>query len=109
MALHACGSDHGKEEKTLCWHVSSDEGVADHEYVNFRNHERIANEARALKLVSRNTTIPVPKLLDHGVLPDGRQYLITEYIHGKLLSQISGQGCLSPVGNIHTESADSTP
>lgn len=109
MALHACGSDRGKEENALCWHVFSDEGVADHEYVNFRNHERIANEARALKLVSRNTTIPVPKLLDHGVLPDGRQYLITEYIHGILLSQLSSQGCLSPEGSNHTESTDSTP
>lgn len=53
-----------------------------------RNHERITNEANALRLVSEKTTIPVPQLIDHGIHPDGRQYLITKRIHGTLLSQL---------------------
>lgn len=45
------------------------------------NHERITNEAEALLLVSRETAIPVPKLIRHGTLPDGRRYLVTESMH----------------------------
>lgn len=51
-----------------------------------RNHERIANEAEALQLVSERTSIPVPQLVDYGVHPDGRQYLITQRIDGVTLS-----------------------
>lgn len=56
-----------------------------------RNHERIANEAEALKLVSKRTTIPVPRLIKHGVHPDGRQYLVTELIRGKSLDKFIGE------------------
>lgn len=65
-----------------------------------RNHQRIANEAQALTLVSTKTTIPVPKLLGHGVHPDGRQYLITEFIKGITLNQLSEREC-SYLGGQH--------
>ncbi|PSR77355.1 kinase-like domain-containing protein [Coniella lustricola] len=68
------------------------------------NHERIANEARALKLVSTSTTIPVPKLLGHGVHPDGRQYLTTEFIEGITLNQLSERPC-SFLGEQHYDSS----
>lgn len=68
--------------------------MTDESQVLTRNHERIANEARALTLVSTNTTIPVPKLLGHGVHIDGRQYLVTELIEGITLNQLSEQECL---------------
>ncbi|KAH7381196.1 hypothetical protein DE146DRAFT_793189 [Phaeosphaeria sp. MPI-PUGE-AT-0046c] len=57
------------------------------------NHERIANEAEALEIVLQKTDIPVPRLLSHGSLPDGRQYLITEYIDGVILSALAHRGC----------------
>jgi serine/threonine protein kinase len=58
-----------------------------------RNHERITNEANALKLVSQTTTIPVPRLLDYGCYPDGRRYLTTEYIDGARLDTVAKRGC----------------
>lgn len=33
----------------------------------------------------------MPKLLDHGALPDGRQYLITERIHGVTINQLRAE------------------
>ncbi|CAH0023378.1 unnamed protein product [Clonostachys rhizophaga] len=65
------------------------------------NHERITNEAKAMELVSRNTTIPLPRLIDHGEHPDGRRYLITERIEGLTLSEIQRRGCLRPLGQSH--------
>ncbi|KAI9046427.1 hypothetical protein LZ554_009560 [Drepanopeziza brunnea f. sp. 'monogermtubi'] len=59
------------------------------------NHERIINEVKALQLVSEKTTIPVPKLLGHGALLDGRQYLITERIDGVTLNRLRGEDCES--------------
>jgi serine/threonine protein kinase len=67
------------------------------------NHERITNEAKALGLVSNHTTIPVPKLLDHGIYPDGRRYLVTEFIQGLTLKNLRMQGCLRIEGQKHTE------
>ncbi|OAA57247.1 Protein kinase-like domain protein [Cordyceps fumosorosea ARSEF 2679] len=52
------------------------------------NHERITNEAKALELIAKETTIPVPRLVEHGIHPDGRRYLITERIDGVPLSTI---------------------
>uniref|UniRef100_A0A8H7NQ26 Aminoglycoside phosphotransferase domain-containing protein n=1 Tax=Bionectria ochroleuca TaxID=29856 RepID=A0A8H7NQ26_BIOOC len=65
------------------------------------NHERITNEAKAMQLVSRNTTIPLPRLIDHGEHPDGRRYLITERIEGLTLSEMQRRGCLRPPGQSH--------
>ena len=59
-------------------------------YSLFRNHERIANEVRALQLVLKDTTIPVPKLIDYGAYSDGRRYLVTERIDGVTLNRLLG-------------------
>ncbi|KAI0103251.1 kinase-like domain-containing protein [Nemania sp. FL0031] len=67
------------------------------------NHERITNEAKALVLVHNKTTIPVPRLLEHGQLPDGRRYLVTEFIDGLTLKGMHSQGCLKGAGQKHTE------
>jgi hypothetical protein len=68
-----------------------------------RNHERITNEANALKIVSQQTTIPVPKLLGHGEHPDGRRYLITEFIEGVPLYDFPRRGCSRPTRQRHTD------
>ncbi|RAL66489.1 hypothetical protein DID88_006179 [Monilinia fructigena] len=65
------------------------------------NHERIINEVNALKLVSEHTTIPVPRLLDHGINPDGTRYLVTELITGIPLTNVLGAGCLQVFGQKH--------
>ncbi|KAI9048943.1 hypothetical protein LZ554_006793 [Drepanopeziza brunnea f. sp. 'monogermtubi'] len=67
------------------------------------NHERITNEAKALKLVSQQTSIPVPKLLDYGEHPDGRRYLVTELVPGVTLNSIKKRGCSMAIGKEHTE------
>ncbi|TGO61516.1 hypothetical protein BOTNAR_0128g00250 [Botryotinia narcissicola] len=69
------------------------------------NHDRITNEVNALKLVSQNTTIPVPRLLDYGVNPDGTRYLVTELINGVNLNNLHALGCLVRAGKKHTEEA----
>ncbi|TGO42031.1 hypothetical protein BHYA_0013g00340 [Botrytis hyacinthi] len=69
------------------------------------NHDRITNEVNALKLVSQKTTIPVPRLLDYGVNPDGTRYLVTELINGANLNNLHALGCLVTVGKKHTEEA----
>ncbi|KAI1132976.1 kinase-like domain-containing protein [Nemania abortiva] len=66
------------------------------------NHERIANEVNALQLVSQQTTIPVPRLIDHGKNQDGTQYLVTERISGIRLNQMLDMGCPLPEGERHT-------
>ncbi|KAF7859748.1 hypothetical protein EAF04_008827 [Stromatinia cepivora] len=67
------------------------------------NHERIANEVNALKLVSQQTAIPVPRLIDHGVNSDGTQYLVTELSGGINLDRLCEIGCRVPIGPKHTE------
>ncbi|KAJ5051004.1 uncharacterized protein L3040_002870 [Drepanopeziza brunnea f. sp. 'multigermtubi'] len=52
------------------------------------NHERITNEACSLELISRETTIPVPRLVDYGVHEDGREFLFTERVKAVLLSGV---------------------
>ncbi|KAK9444018.1 Protein kinase-like domain protein [Metarhizium brunneum] len=67
------------------------------------NHERITNEAKALKLVSQQTTIPVPKLLEHGKYMDGRRYLVTELIDGVTLDEFPSRPCSKPKGEKHAD------
>ncbi|KAI0388516.1 kinase-like domain-containing protein [Xylariaceae sp. FL0594] len=67
------------------------------------NHERITNQAKALILIHKETTIPVPRLLDYGELPDGRRYLVTELIDGLTLKEMHSQSCLKPAGQKHME------
>ncbi|KAJ8129993.1 hypothetical protein O1611_g3640 [Lasiodiplodia mahajangana] len=66
------------------------------------NHERIANEVNALRLVSERTTIPVPRIIDQGKNPDGTQYLVTQRINGIPLHQLLDTGCPLPEGKKHT-------
>lgn len=66
-----------------------------------RNHERITNEAKALELVSEATTIPVPKLLEHGTHADGRRYLVTELVEGVSLNAFP-RPCSKPRNEQHT-------
>ncbi|ATY59378.1 kinase-like domain [Cordyceps militaris] len=70
------------------------------------NHERITNEAKALELIANKTTIPVPRLIEHGIHPNGCRYLITEIIDGIILDRVGHEGCLQPKDQLHTE-ADS--
>lgn len=72
-----------------------------------RNHQRIRNEVRALKLVSEKTTIPVPRLLNFGTLGDGRQFLVTERIDGVTLINFKARPCANK-SNKHTEEATCT-
>ncbi|KAH9863505.1 hypothetical protein IAQ61_009783 [Plenodomus lingam] len=67
-----------------------------------RNHERITNEAKALKLVLQQTSVPVPRLLDYGTYPDGRRYLTTEFIEGSRLDTFPARHCSKPEGQKHT-------
>jgi len=69
------------------------------------NHERITNEAKALELVLQRTTIPVPRLLDHGIHPDGRRYLTTERIQGEPLHTFPHRSCSQAEGQKHTTGA----
>ncbi|KAB8292227.1 hypothetical protein EYC80_007969 [Monilinia laxa] len=68
------------------------------------NHERITNEVNAVKLVSEHTTIPVSRLLDHGINPDGTRYLVAELITGVPLTNVLGAGCLQVFGQKHDDS-----
>uniref|UniRef100_A0A8H7NQC6 Aminoglycoside phosphotransferase domain-containing protein n=1 Tax=Bionectria ochroleuca TaxID=29856 RepID=A0A8H7NQC6_BIOOC len=67
------------------------------------NHERITNEAKALELVSQQTTVPVLKLLAHGEYPDGRRYLVTEFIEGVTLDTLLTQNCSRLEDQKHTD------
>jgi tRNA A-37 threonylcarbamoyl transferase component Bud32 len=52
--------------------------------------ERLLNEAKALEFVASNTTIPVPKL--HACFEDDNAvYLITEYIEGRGMNELSDE------------------
>ena len=61
-----------------------------------RNHERITNEVEALHLVSQQTTIPVPRLIDFGIHEDGTRYLVTERINGFPLNDLLEKPCPIP-------------
>lgn len=67
-----------------------------------RNHERVTNEVKALEIVSKCTTIPVPRLLGHGIRPDGRRYLITEFVEGVTLDEFPSRSCSKPERQKHT-------
>ena len=50
--------------------------------------ERLCNEAACLEYIRKNTSIPVPKVLDLHE-ENGSYYLWTEYIHGVTMSELS--------------------
>ncbi|KAK6596844.1 hypothetical protein H4I96_09496 [Botrytis cinerea] len=93
-----------KKTSRLPWvYMDPDKGPV--EIKRFFNHDRITNEVNALKLVSQKTTIPVPKLLNYGVNPDGTRYLVTELINGVNLTKLTTLGCRVMTGEKHTEEA----
>lgn len=53
-----------------------------------RNHECITNEANALRLVSDNVIILVPRLLEYGELLDGWRYLVVGFIDSLMLKEV---------------------
>ena len=85
IVLHLYGQDHGTPF-SISLHATFIQPLS-------RNHERITNEAKALELAARETTIPVPRLLDHGIHPDGRRYLVTELIEGLTLDEFQNRPC----------------
>ena len=90
-----------RKTSRLPWHIDSISGP-----ITFKrsfNHERITNEVNALKLVSQHTTIPIPRLLDHGINADGTRYLVTELITGITLDSLHGSGCRVTIGQKHTD------
>ncbi|KAJ2896384.1 uncharacterized protein MKZ38_005590 [Zalerion maritima] len=54
--------------------------------------QRLLNEAHALQIVAEKTSIPVPKLFEHGYDDQGRYYVTMERIHGLSLSE-AGKEC----------------
>ena len=66
------------------------------------NHERIT-EANALGLLARKTNIPVPRLIDSGIYPDGTRFLITERIAGFTLDTLLKKGCPLTGPSKHTD------
>ncbi|KAF1953076.1 hypothetical protein CC80DRAFT_165474 [Byssothecium circinans] len=62
--------------------------------------QRLYNEAVVLDFISQNTTIPVPRLLQHGYDSSGRYYVTMERISGVELYSIGNQ-CRKPGGVQH--------
>lgn len=67
------------------------------------NHERITNEANALRLLAGKTTIPIPRLITSGIHPDNTRYLITERIDGFTLDTLLRKGCPLTGPSKHTD------
>lgn len=57
--------------------------------------ERLLNEANALNLVRKYTSIPVPKVLDYGIDDMGRTFVTMERVYGITLESI-GEECRMP-------------
>lgn len=64
--------------------------------------ERLLNEAAALELISKRTTIPVPRVISFGTSEDGTTYLEVERIFGIELNWVEAQ-CRMPLGRTHTD------
>lgn len=90
-----------RKTSRLTWHMDSVSGPIMAK--RLFNHERITNEVNALKLVSQHTTIPIPRLIDHGINSDGTRYLVTELISGITLDSLHGMGCQVTIGQKHTD------
>lgn len=54
------------------------------------NRERLENEHDALQFIAKNTTIPVPKVLDWSVDANGTASLTMETVHGRLMLGLLG-------------------
>ncbi|KAF2241867.1 hypothetical protein BU26DRAFT_524992 [Trematosphaeria pertusa] len=62
--------------------------------------QRLRNEALVLDFLGANTTVPTPKLYEHGCDSRGRYYVTMERIQGTPLSEIGNQ-CRQPNGVQH--------
>ncbi|KAG7284789.1 hypothetical protein NEMBOFW57_009401 [Staphylotrichum longicolle] len=67
------------------------------------NKERILNYAAALQLISKRTTIPVPKLIDFGENDDGTAWIETERTHGGVWLDVVRDQCRMPPGKKHVD------
>jgi hypothetical protein len=64
--------------------------------------ERLRNEATALQLIAKETTIPVPKFINFGYDANGLASLETERLPGIILEEIKKQ-CRMRMGKRHVE------
>ncbi len=72
--------------------------------------ERILTHAAALQLISKKTTIPVPKLLGFGENPDGTAWIETERVtHGGIWLDLVQHWCRMPEGKKHVDGASECP
>ena len=55
-----------------------------------------------MEMVRQGSSIPVPRLIDHGTYADGRRYLTTEYIQGFRLDTLSTRSCSKLEDQKHT-------
>jgi hypothetical protein len=63
--------------------------------------ERILNYAAALQLISKKTTIPVPRLISFGESNDGTAWIETERTHGGVWLDVVRDQCRMPAGKKH--------
>ncbi|KAG7288327.1 hypothetical protein NEMBOFW57_007858 [Staphylotrichum longicolle] len=63
--------------------------------------ERILTHAAALQIISKRTSIPVPKLLGFGENPDGTAWIEVERTHGGIWLDLVGEECRMPPGKQH--------
>jgi hypothetical protein len=63
--------------------------------------ERILNYAAALQLISKKTTIPVPKLINFGENDDGTAWIEYERTHGGVWLDVVRDQCRMPPGKKH--------
>jgi hypothetical protein len=67
------------------------------------NNERVLNYAAALQLISKRTTIPVPRLISFGSNDDGTAWIETERVHGGVWLDVVRDQCRMPTGKKHVE------
>lgn len=67
--------------------------------------QRLTNEAFAWKLLTSETNIRVPRLLEYGVDKKGRGFVTMERVHGISLDQVFRECRMAP-SNKHTENND---
>jgi hypothetical protein len=65
--------------------------------------ERILNYAAALQLISKKTTIPVPRLISFGENDDGTAWIETERTHGGVWLDVVRDQCRMPAGKKHVD------
>jgi hypothetical protein len=67
--------------------------------------QRLMNEGAALELISRETTIPVPRVIGYGKDEDGVAYLEVERVFGIQCEDV-GKQCRMPKAQAHNRSGE---